>query len=382
MKPEGVGMLSKQAKLILALTCLPRVGKLIIRNILSSIEQQGYASESCFTPFLSTKNAVSINEFFNGQGSLSIKIANIDNAMHEHSISLITYLDAGFPVLLHEIPDCPLFLFYKGDLSAINSHQIAIVGSRNASPSGLRHAYEFADQLSINGFVVTSGLARGIDSAAHSAAVERCVSTVAVMGTGLDIIYPKVNQKLAYSILENGCWLSEYFPGSAPRAVNFPRRNRIISGLSLGVLVVEARAKSGTLITARMAIEQNRDVFAIPGSIDFLGSHGCHQLISDGAKLVQSVDDILQEYPDKLELVNKSVMLNEGHSNSAGELDEKINKLEATAKKVYNCIDYNAQTIEQVSILTRMSIGALSVVLIELELLGLIDNINGSFVRR
>lgn len=372
-------MLSQQTKLIIALSCLPRVGKQVIRSILSNIALANKLNESCFNTVLSKNNVTSIVDFINGRGALVNKIDSIECALHEHHISLSTYLDTNYPALLHEIPDAPLLLFYKGDVSALNLEQIAIVGSRKASPSGLRHAYKLADDLLLNGFAVTSGLAHGVDSAAHCAAVDRALPTIAVMGTGLDIIYPKQNTKLAHAILEQGCWVSEYFPGSAPRAVNFPRRNRIISGLSLGVLVVEARPKSGTLITARMAVEQNRDVFAIPGSIDFLGSHGCHQLIADGAKLVQSVDDILQEYPDRA----RSIIANQTdpavNNQQSAANDQTINAMAAT---VLCCVDDSAQTLEQIALLAKIRVDVLSTVMVELELLGLVENINGGFVRR
>jgi DNA processing protein len=373
-------MLSQQTKLILALACLPRVGKQAIRNILSRIWLDSNLNESCLITNLTKNNVAIITEFINGQGALFNKIDSIQCSLNEHDIALSTYLDINYPALLHEIPDAPLFLFYKGDFRVLNLDQIAIVGSRKASPSGLRHAYKLADDLLLNGFAITSGLAQGVDSAAHCAAVDRSLPTIAVMGTGLDIVYPKQNTKLAHAILEQGCWVSEYFPGAAPRAVNFPRRNRIISGLSLGVLVVEARPKSGTLITARMAIEQNRDVFAIPGSIDFLGSHGCHQLIADGAKLVQSVDDILQEYPDRKNSIIANVAIETIATNSENEGDDQ--KLNALAKAVFCCVDDSAQTVEQIALLTKIRVNILSTVLVELELLGLVENINGGFVRR
>jgi DNA processing protein len=373
-------MLSQQTKLILALTCLPRVGRQVVRSILSNIELAESLNESCFNAVLSKNNVTSIVDFINGTGALVNKIDSIECALQEHHISLSSYLDTDYPGLLHEIPDAPLLLFYKGNFSVLNLDQIAIVGSRKASPSGLRHAYKLADDLLLNGFAVTSGLAHGVDSAAHCAAVDRALPTIAVMGTGLDIIYPKQNTKLAHAILEQGCWVSEYFPGSAPRAVNFPRRNRIISGLSLGVLVVEARPKSGTLITARMAIEQNRDVFAIPGSIDFLGSHGCHQLIADGAKLVQTVEDILQEYPDRAHSIIANLMTDPAVNNQHSAANEQ--PINAMAAAVLCCVDDSAQTLEQIALLAKIRVDVLSTVMVELELLGLVENINGGFVRR
>ena len=201
-----------------------------------------------------------------------------------------------YPALLAELPDAPPLLFVAGNAGLLERPQLAVVGSRRASRPGMDTAAAFARSLAGGGFVVTSGLALGIDAAAHQGALDAGGATVAVLGTGLQRLYPAQNQALAARIVAQGSALVSELPlDSPPQAGNFPRRNRIISGLSLGVLVVEASPSSGSLITARLAAEQGREVYAIPGSIHHPGARGCHQLIRDGATLVESVEDILRE---------------------------------------------------------------------------------------
>lgn len=211
---------------------------------------------------------------------------------HRH---LLMWDSASYPALLAELDDAPPLLFVTGAAEILEQPQLAIVGSRHASRPGLDNAQAFARSLAQAGFVITSGLALGIDGAAHQGALEAAGKTVAVLGTGLQRVYPQRHQRLATSIIEQGGALVSELPlDCPPQASNFPRRNRIISGLSLGVLVVEASPASGSLITARLAAEQGREVYAIPGSIHHPGARGCHQLIRDGATLVESVEDILQ----------------------------------------------------------------------------------------
>lgn len=202
--------------------------------------------------------------------------------------------DPEYPALLNEVVDAPPVLYLEGELKLLERPQIALVGSRHASHQGLSNAKAFAKELAAAGFVVTSGLALGIDGAAHQGALDVQGHTLAVLGTGLERLYPQRHQSLARQIVEQGgALLSELPLQTPPQASNFPRRNRLISGLSLGVLVVEASLASGSLITARLAAEQGREVFAIPGSIHHTGAKGCHQLIREGACLVESVADIL-----------------------------------------------------------------------------------------
>ncbi|MBP6097450.1 MAG: DNA-processing protein DprA [Methyloversatilis sp.] len=208
---------------------------------------------------------------------------------------LVTLADASYPQTLLEIADPPTLLYVKGRVDLLNGRALAIVGARNATAQGAVNAEQFARELSRGGMTIVSGLALGCDASAHTGALDGSGSTIAVIGTGADRIYPSRNQELARRIAENGAIVSEFPLGTPALRENFPRRNRIISGLSRGVLVVEAAARSGTLITARLAGEQGREVFAIPGSIHSPLSKGCHQLIRQGAKLVDDARDILSE---------------------------------------------------------------------------------------
>jgi len=209
--------------------------------------------------------------------------------------NVVTMVDDAYPKALLEIPDPPAVLYAVGRVDLLQRTGFAIVGSRNASAQGEQNAETFAKALSDAGLVIISGLAVGIDAAAHRGGLAGAASTIAVLGTGVDIVYPRRNAQLAASIAERGLLLSEFPLGSAPLAAHFPRRNRLISGLGSGCLVVEAALASGSLITARTAADQGRDVFAIPGSIHSPLSKGCHALIKAGAKLVESADDVLNE---------------------------------------------------------------------------------------
>lgn len=208
---------------------------------------------------------------------------------------VVTWTDPRYPALLREIADPPLALFVRGNPDVLSGPALAIVGSRNATPQGVQDAGAFASALASNGYVIASGMASGIDAAAHRGALRAAGRTIAVWGTGPDIAYPASNRALAEQIELGGAIVSEFAPGTPPAPGNFPKRNRIISGLSRGVLVVEAAERSGSLITARFALDQNREVFAIPGSIHSPHSKGCHRLIREGAALVESSNDILAE---------------------------------------------------------------------------------------
>ena len=207
---------------------------------------------------------------------------------------LITFHDPDYPAALAEIPDPPLLLYVSGRRELLARPLVAVVGIRNASVQGKLDAESFSAALSAAGLCVVSGLALGIDTAAHEGALRGAGSTVAVVGTGLDRVYPARNRELAHRIAAHGCLVSEYALGTPPLAANFPRRNRVISGLAAGVLVVEAAAQSGSLITAQMAAEQGREVFALPGSIHSALAKGCHRLIRDGAQLVETVEEVLE----------------------------------------------------------------------------------------
>ena len=229
--------------------------------------------------------------------SLARSLCNAETLIdqcREHGISLIAKKDARYPALLRKIHDPPVFLFVKGGFQASDDLAIAIVGTRNMSPYGRKHTERLAAELSQSGFTIISGLARGIDGAAHRGALAVNGRTIAVLGSGLLNIFPSEHVQLADEVIEHGALISEYVPDQRPDKGTFPQRNRIVSGLSLGVLIVEAPRKSGALITASLAGEQGRDVFAMPGPVDHEASRGCNRLIRDGAILVESADDILE----------------------------------------------------------------------------------------
>jgi DNA processing protein len=208
---------------------------------------------------------------------------------------LVAFTDPRYPALLRALQRCPIALYVAGDAEILNEPQISIVGSRSPTPAGRDTAFAFAESLAACGLAITSGLAQGIDSAAHRGALAAQGITLAVLGNGIDSIYPRGNQGLSEEIRFRGALISEFPLGTPPRRENFPQRNRIIAALSLGTLVVEAARRSGSLITARLAGEQNRELFAVPGSIHNPLSRGCHELIRQGAKLTESVADILSE---------------------------------------------------------------------------------------
>jgi len=287
----------------------------------------------------------------------------------------VTHTD--YPALLREIYDPPAVIFVRGNLQALNLPQLAIVGSRNASVTGLKQAYDFSSYLSGHGLVITSGLALGIDASAHQGAVDKAEKTVAVFGTGIDKLYPARNRNLAAQILEqNGCWVSEFFPGTPPLTSNFPKRNRIISGMSTGVLVVEAALKSGSLITARMALEQNREVFAIPGALNNPLSKGGHRLIRDGAYLIESAEEIIEQIGQILGVFSSQLS-----SEYAPDEKAHIGDLSASESMLLNFMGFEVQHIDQISQNSGFSLPELSQLLVALELKGLVAQHAGGYMR-
>ena len=283
---------------------------------------------------------------------------------------IVTIQDARYPQLLKEITDPPSILFVQGDVSLLSSWQLAVVGSRNPSPSGRDNAFEFSRFLAQGGMTITSGLAMGIDAAAHQGALAVQGKTVAVIGTGLDRVYPAKHRDLAHDIVQHGAIVSEFALGTSPRAENFPRRNRLISGLSLGTLVVEAATRSGSLITARMALEQGREVFAIPGSIHNPLARGCHQLIREGAKLVETAEDIVEELGA---LAGVSVMSAE---NEVG-IDSDSQALDSDYQLLFACLGYDPIEIDSLVTQSGLTAETVSSMLLLLELEGQVASLSG-----
>jgi len=270
-----------------------------------------------------------------------------------------------YPKLLHEIPDPPPVLFVQGNVNLLNTLQLAIVGSRNPSPNGLQTSYEFARSLAACGLTITSGLALGIDAAAHQGALDGQGYTIAVTGTGLDRVYPASHHQLAHRIADQGALISEFPPGTAPKPDHFPRRNRLISGMSLGTLITEAALRSGSLITARLALEQGREVFAIPGSIHNPLAHGCHQLIRNGAKLVEKIYDIIEELGQFMPIDST---LNTENTVKRSE----NNRLDQGQQKVINNLDFEPTSMDTLVRRTGFKTEYLSATLLTLELAGLV----------
>ncbi len=287
---------------------------------------------------------------------------------------IITYNDPTYPRLLKEIHSPPMVLYARG--KDIPTHQtfIAVVGSRNPTYYGLKAAEKIGFGLSKRGIGVVSGMAKGIDSAAHTGCLRGKGFTIAVIGTGIDRVYPSPNKSLSEQISESGAVICEFPIGTPPEPKNFPIRNRIISGLCRGVAVVEATRNSGSLITASLALEQGREVFAVPGSIDSFKSTGSHFLIKQGAKLIENADDILDEFG-----FNNRPMQN---NSLFGEMSDKLPDMSESEKKVYEILGDYPMHIDEILRLGEMEAGNVSSVLMELELKGLAKQLMGKmFVR-
>lgn len=283
---------------------------------------------------------------------------------------VLTLADNDYPQALLDIPDPPVLLYAKGRLELLTMPSIAVVGSRNATAQGILNAEKFSEVLSQSGLTIVSGMALGVDTAAHQGGLRGSGATVAVIGTGADIVYPARNRALAHQIAAGGCIISEYPLGMPAISSNFPRRNRIISGLSRAVLVIEAAAQSGSLITARAAAEQGRDVFAIPGSIHSPLSKGCHLLIKQGAKLVESAQDILEEMRDFRPI---------GHTPVR---DKSAAPAKPEADPLAHALGFDPVALDTLATRLNRDAATLSAELLKLELDGTIELLPGGLYRR
>ncbi|MBT8100376.1 MAG: DNA-processing protein DprA [Gammaproteobacteria bacterium] len=278
--------------------------------------------------------------------------------------------DDDYPELLAQLKDPPRLLYIVGDPAVLHLPSLAIVGSRNPTSGGARNAFEFARHLGECGFCIVSGLATGIDAAAPRGALDAGTATVAFLGHGIDIIYPAVNRGLAEKIAESGALVSEYPLGMQPRKPFFPQRNRLISGLSLGTLVVEAARQSGSLITARLAAEQGREVFAMPGSIHNPLARGCHRLIRDGAKLVESADDIVSELGPLAGHVLQNAEESVASATPNPNLDPEYVKLREH-------LGHDPVSIDELVARSGLTIAEVSSMLLILELDGTVEKLSG-----
>ncbi|MEO7068541.1 MAG: DNA-processing protein DprA [Rhodanobacter sp.] len=308
---------------------------------------------------------------------------------------LLRCTDADFPPQLEHISQPPAALFVVGDASLLLYPQVAIVGARSASGVGLAHARVFARALAQAGFVVTSGMADGVDGAAHAAAMDIGMPTLAVLGTGPDRVYPRKHHALAQRIAAQGALISEFPPGTAARPDHFPRRNRIISGLSLGTLVVEAGLKSGSLITARLAAEQGREVFAIPGSIQNPLARGCHRLIRDGARLVEDAMEIIETLTPAArmlgaELAERMHRLGADNASDGTSVDVGIERLQTSSgwqqdpeyQRLLVELGHDPATLDELVQRTEQSPGAISSMLLMLELEAQVETLPGNRYQR
>ena len=351
----------------LRLTLIPGVGGETQRKLLKAFglpEAIFSASRSALVAAVGAKAADLVLDTVNRE-AVDKALAWAEQPGHH----LLTLADEHYPARLLDLPDPPTLLYVRGRIECLNRDGLAIVGSRNATPQGAGNARVFAKALAESGFTIVSGLALGIDAAAHQGALEADGNTVAVIGTGADRLYPARNHDLALEIAKRGAIVSEFPLGTPAAAANFPRRNRIISGLSRGVLVVEAALESGSLITARLAGEQGREVFAIPGSIHSPHSRGCHRLIRQGAKLVETVEDVLEE------LGSPAPPLGAAKGSATGIIaPEHIAVLDHAG--------YDPVTIDELVGRSGLTAEALSVILLQLELDGRLSSLPGGRYQR
>jgi len=290
----------------------------------------------------------------------------------EYGARIITYSEPSYPKSLKDIHDPPMVLYLKGNDIPANMTFIAMVGSRNATHYGLKAAERIGQGLARRGLGIVSGMARGIDSASHWGCLGGLGFTIAVLGTGIDIIYPVSNKKLYHFIIEKGAVISEFRMGTSPAPTNFPIRNRIISGLSRGVIVVEATKNSGSLITASQSLDQGREVFAVPGSIDSFKSAGCHFLIKQGARLIENSDDVLEELGLNYPCIPKTDTFKQGGLPS----------MDGSEKIIFDMIGDYPMHIDEISRQGNMEPNEVSSILTRMELKGIIRQLPGKmFVR-
>jgi DNA processing protein len=301
------------------------------------------------------------------------------NWLKEDDHHLITLHDARYPPQLKELPDAPPLLYVRGDPDYLLQPQLAIVGTRNPTAAGRNTAREFATHLANAGITITSGLASGIDGAGHEGALLGLAGTIAVVAHGLDIIYPAQHQKLAQDIAAHGAIISEMPIGTQLQRGLFPRRNRLISAISLGTLVVEAAKKSGSLITARYALEQNREVFAIPGSIHNPMARGCHQLLREGAKLVETADDILEELC--IALKEPGFYPQKHQQNIQEKPKDPHQALDPDHQKLLKCLAYEPASIDELVLRSNFSAAEVASMTLILELEGIIVCQDGRYTR-
>ena len=357
---------------LLSLSAVPGVGSNRLRTLVSHFKDPAAAlnaspRELTRVNGIDKKTALNIARFRDGKRFADEQLSRLNKVGGR----IITFWDSEYPDLLKKIYDPPAFLFIRGEILPDDKVTIAIVGTRTPTAYGKIIAEKFARALAEVGLAIVSGLARGIDTVAHLAALQMNRRTLAVIGSGIDLIYPPENKKLAEKIARNGAIISEYEMGAKPDAVNFPRRNRIISGISLGTLIVETTETGGAMITASTALDQNREVFAIPGQITEMRSSGTNRLIREGrAKLVQGIDDIIDELQPKLKSILK---------RGEKKVEPPLSLFE---KRLLDCLGADPVHIDRIAELSTLSTSDALVNLLSLEFKGLVKQLAGKmFIR-
>ncbi|MBZ4645043.1 MAG: processing protein [Petroclostridium sp.] len=362
----------EELKYWLWLTSIPGIGSIKISKILQVFQNPKEVWNA-------SKSDLKCVDVLNDQDIANISSKNLDKAekifkdISRLRIDVITIRDERYPERLRNIYDPPGILYVKGELPSCNIATVAVIGSRKASPYGINIAEKLSYQLAQRDIIIVSGAARGIDTSAHRGALKAGKKTVAVLGCGVDIVYPRENAELMRYIEKSGAIISEYPPGTHPSPANFPARNRIISGLSCGVIVVEAGEKSGSLITVDFALEQGRDVFAVPGNIDSLYSKGSNNLIKQGAKIVTCIEDILEELPiNNMELCNTNNSLKSKEYSMYGNLSDE-------EKVVISHLSTTPVHIDELCRNLEYSVQKINAILTLLEMKGLISQIPGKY---
>ena len=391
-------MLSADTKSLIHLNLIPGIGNYTIRRLLAAF---GSAEKSIAATSEELAQIDGLTPDVRHQlidGRSRVPLAQELELIDQHQCHIVTINDDTYPPLLKEIDDPPVLLYITGDFPLQNTPSVAIVGSRSPTEYGKTTSQQLSYQLAERGITVVSGFARGIDTCVHRGALEADGRTIAVFGCGLSIIYPETNRALASEIIESGALISEFPMTMPPRGKNFPRRNRVISGLTLGTLVVEASERSGSLITARHAAEQGREVFAVPGQIFSGMSRGTHSLINQGATLINSVDDLLDALPQDY----TKILGGESPKSTVQPLSRRPDRVaspQSGAKRsapspqnlnltpdeqtVLSAMEADSVHIDEITRVTQLPIGKVSSLLVMLELKGIVQQLPGKqFVKK
>jgi len=371
---------TESLKYLYFLSGIKNLGNVKIRNIISTIKNfdEKYLFNFDYLKKIDGINDIIAGNIINAKKDFSKSEREFERILSncdKNGIKIIGIGEAEYPSNLKNIYDAPVILYYKGNLTGNDIYSISVVGTRYPSEYGKNACRKLVEELSSNMIPIVSGMARGIDAIAHKTAVECNSPTYAILGCGVDVIYPPDNKKLYYDILENGAVISEFEPGAGPDKMNFPRRNRLISGISIGTLIVETGIKGGSLITAEFALDQNKEVFAVPGYIYSKKSEGCNNLIKKGqAKLVDSVEDIFSELNYKLDSFLKKDIVN---------LKEPVDlELSIFERSLIDVLSNEPKHIDEINEKTGLSISDCLVNLLTLEFKGLIKQLPGKFFIR